>query len=80
VEEVSMTAQSMQEPVPNKVLQLWGVEKPDGSLVFGAIAKTDIEAMAMAAKEIHGGSSAAKLGKLLQEGYRAVRVKVEILK
>jgi hypothetical protein len=59
-------------------MEVWGVVDSAGKLIPGFVAKTDIEAMAMAAKAIFGGSSAGKLGKLLQQGYRAVKVTVTV--
>ena len=59
--------------------QLWGVAF-SGVLVHGVVAESDIEAMALAAKKVMGGSSAGKLGKMLQTGYRAVKVTVEVQK
>ena len=60
------------------MMELWGVVDTKSGLVCGVVAKTDIEAMALASKEIFGGSSAGKLGKLLQAGYRAVKVTVTV--
>jgi len=59
-------------------MDIWGVVDPTGKLVPIVVAKTDIEAMALAAKAVLGGSSAGKLGKLLQQGYRAVKVTVTV--
>jgi len=59
--------------------QLWGVECK-GVLVRGVVAESDIEAMALAAKKVMGSSSAGKLGKMLQAGYRATKVTVEVQK
>jgi hypothetical protein len=60
-------------------MELWGVIDPASSkLVNGVVCESDLEAMAMAAKKLMGGSSAGKLGKLLQQGYRAVKVTVTV--
>lgn len=55
---------------------LYGVEKENGTELLPVIGHSEVEALAAAAKLLHGRGGAGAIGKLIIAGYRVVRVKL----